>query len=268
MTKKVLTIAGSDAGGGSGIQADLKTFQEFGLFGISTITSILSVNPHTKKPQIFSIPENIIQQQLAVAFSGGPLSSVKIGLLQQPNLIKIVEATLLGNKQTNIVIDPVLAVKVTDDRLQTDVITEMLTRLLPISRVITPNLVEAQMLSGIDTIHSKEDMILAAKRIHQYGVQNVVIKGGHRFPGENALDLFYDGENTHFLSETKINLNTNHGAGCTFAAAITAGLAQGMTPLEATIKAKKFVYCAISHGLYLNNFTGYVWHGANNQIKD
>lgn len=262
MIKKILTIAGSDSGGGAGIQADLKTFEEYGTFGLSSITSILSVDPDTKQPNIFPIPIEIVEQQLKTAYSGGTFSAVKIGLLGSLPVISLLANQLKATKQGKIVLDPVMAVKVNQEVLQPDLVKAMIAELLPLADVVTPNLIEAKILANMSEIVTKDDLKKAALKIYDLGAKNVIIKGGTRFPGDLATDLFYDGNDFHFIQAPKIDTKTNHGAGCSFAAAITAGLAKGLTPYKATLLAKKYVTSAIEKGIYLNDFTGYVWHGA------
>ncbi|MGY3766008.1 bifunctional hydroxymethylpyrimidine kinase/phosphomethylpyrimidine kinase [Vagococcus vulneris] len=262
MLKKVLSIAGSDAGGGAGIQADIKTFEEYGLFGISSITSILTVDPSTQSADIYPIPRDIVEKQLATAFSGGALDAVKLGLLGSLTNIELIEDYIVRNSQHHLVLDPVMAVKTNDTVLQPEIVSSMIKKLIPLSDIITPNLVETKILANMPKIETKQQMMTAAENIFSLGPKIVVIKGGARFPGYEALDLFFDGRSFEFLTGPKINSQTNHGAGCSFAAAITAGIAKGLQPLDAVKLAKKYVTCAIEHGLYLNDFTGYVWHGA------
>ncbi|MFC6346587.1 bifunctional hydroxymethylpyrimidine kinase/phosphomethylpyrimidine kinase [Vagococcus carniphilus] len=262
MIKKILTIAGSDAGGGAGIQADLKTFEEYGTFGLSSITSILTVDPGTQLPDIFPIPIDVLEKQVQTAFSGGPVDAVKIGLLGSIEVIDVIEKFLKMNKQPHVVLDPVMAVKVNDNVLQPELVEAMIKRLVPLADIVTPNLVEARILANMEVIETKEQLKEAAKKIYDLGPQSVVIKGGARFPGEMATDLFYDGESFEFIHEEKIETKTNHGAGCSFAAAITAGLGKGLSTFEAVQLAKNYVTSSIQNGLYLNSFTGYVWHGA------
>lgn len=265
MIKKTLTIAGSDAGGGAGIQADLKTFQEFGTFGISTITSILTVDPASRKHHIYAIPDDVVGQELQTAFSGGPLDAVKIGLLGSFEMIELIELQLKKEKQENIVVDPVMAVKSRKKLLHPEMLKEMVSRLFPLATVVTPNLAEAAILAQLPVIETKEHMKQAAVNIKHLGPEYVVIKGGSRFPGKKAVDLLYDGIDFIFLEEEKINTKTNHGAGCAFAGAITANLAKGKS-MEDTLKlSKDYVAAAIKNGIFLNPYTGYIWHGAFRQ---
>ena len=268
MVEKVLTIAGSDAGGGAGIQADLKTFEEYGTFGISTITSILTVDPATRVPDIYPVPIEVVEKQLITAFSGGELSAVKIGLLGSLEVINLIETQLTSLNQKHLVLDPVMAVKTNNNVLQPELVNEMIKRLIPLADIVTPNLVEAQILSGLTVIETEDQLKEAAQKIYALGPKSVVIKGGSRFPSEAATDLFYDGSDFHFIRKPKIITKTNHGAGCSFAAAITAGLAKGLSLYEAVSLAKKYVARAIYEGVFLNEHTGYVWHGAYQQAEN
>lgn len=262
MVKKILTVAGSDAGGGAGIQADLKTFEEYGTFGLSSITSILTVSPKTKTPSIYPIPTEVVEKQLETAFSGGALDALKIGLLGSLPVIELLETYLTNHKQTNIVLDPVMAVKTNKEVLQPELVEAMIKKLIPLADIITPNLVEACILADMDDISTEEAMKQAAQRIYDLGAKSVILKGGARFPGNVATDLFYDGQNFEFIHEEKIDTTTNHGAGCSFAAAITAGIAKGLDMIDSVKLAKDYVTCAINNGIFINDFTGYVWHGA------
>ncbi|MGX7030916.1 bifunctional hydroxymethylpyrimidine kinase/phosphomethylpyrimidine kinase [Vagococcus zengguangii] len=261
MTKKILTIAGSDAGGGAGIQADLKTFEEFNLFGISTITGILSVDFETNQHHLFPIPLTTINDQLTTAFSGGDIPVVKTGLLTQPEVVSLISDKLQDFSTTQLVIDPVAAVKSTDNLLQQSLLTRMIEQLLPLATIVTPNLVEAEILTGV-TIENLEDMKQAAKNILSLGPKSVVIKGGARLLGDEACDLFYDGYDFTLFCSPKLNVDTNHGAGCSFSAAIAANLANGASLLTAIKISKAYVHQGIKHGVYLNSKTGYIWHGA------
>ena len=266
MTKQILTIAGSDAGGGAGIQADLKTFEEFNTFGISTITSILSVNPQTEQHALYQIPLEVIDDQLTTAFSGGSLTAVKIGLLGATSTIPLIAERLNMSSPEFLVVDPVAAVKSTTSLLQNNLLNEIISKLFPIATVVTPNLIEAEILSGL-TIRSLNDMKQAAIKIKQLGPKSVVIKGGARLAGAEAIDLVYDGESFTQLTEPMLPYQTNHGAGCSFSAAITANLANGHDLLTSVEISKKYVHEAIKHGIYLNEKTGYVWHGAYRQAQ-
>ncbi|WP_209556295.1 bifunctional hydroxymethylpyrimidine kinase/phosphomethylpyrimidine kinase [Enterococcus larvae] len=268
MIKKVLTVAGSDSSGGAGIQADLKTFQEYGTFGFSALTSIVTMDPdegwsHTVTP----IDPQLVDKQLKTIFAGGALDAMKTGMLGTVEAIEITRQYIDRFDMKNIVIDPVMACKGTSELLQPENVAAMIRHLLPKATITTPNLVEAGILSEMGDLTSVDQMKDAAKKILLLGPKAVVIKGGHRLATENAVDLFYDGTEFTLLGHKKIATDYNHGAGCTFAAAITAGLAKGYSVEKAVRTAKNFVAAAIENGQKINPFLGHVWHGAYNQAE-
>ncbi|MHC5217313.1 bifunctional hydroxymethylpyrimidine kinase/phosphomethylpyrimidine kinase [Enterococcus sp. LJL128] len=268
MIKKVLTVAGSDSSGGAGIQADLKTFQEYGTFGFSALTSIVTMDPdegwsHTVTP----IDPELVDKQLKTIFADGALDSMKTGMLGTVEAIEITRKYIDQFHMNNVVIDPVMACKGTSELLQPENVAAMTRLLLPTATITTPNLVEAGILSEMGDLTSVEQMKEAAKKIRLLGPDYVVIKGGHRLQTEKATDLFYDGENFTLLENEKISTDFNHGAGCTFAAAIAAGLAKGFSVEKAVRTAKAFVAAGIKNGQRINPFLGHVWHGAYNQAE-
>ncbi|WP_270287640.1 bifunctional hydroxymethylpyrimidine kinase/phosphomethylpyrimidine kinase [Enterococcus faecalis] len=261
--EKVLSIAGSDSTGGAGIQADLKTFEEYGVFGFSSLTSIVTMDPTTGwSHEVTELPETLLEKQLISVFAGGPVAALKTGMMGNEQNIKMASMYIKQEKIQKVVIDPVIACKGTAQILQPKSVEGLKNDLLPLALVATPNLIEAGILSGLGEISSVAEMGEAAKRIVQMGAKHVVVKGGHRLAGEKALDLFYDGHTAHLLENELYPTDYNHGAGCTFSAAITAGLAKGYSVLEAVTLAKKFVAAAIKHGIQVNPYVGHVWHGA------
>lgn len=269
MIKKVLTVAGSDSSGGAGIQADLKTFQEYGTFGFSAITSIVTMNPDEGWSHLVTpLESELVEKQLKTIFAGAPLDAMKTGMLGTIETIEITKHYVDKFDMKNIVIDPVMACKGTTELLQPDNVDAMIQLLLPKATITTPNLVEAGILSGLGELTSVAQMKEAAKKIIELGPKNVVIKGGHRLGIEKAIDLFYDGKEFTLLEGELFATDYNHGAGCTFAAATTAGLAKGMPVTTAVKTAKEFVAAAIKNGQKINPFLGHVWHGAYNQAED
>lgn len=269
MIKKVLTVAGSDSSGGAGIQADLKTFEEYGTFGFSAITSIVTMDPDEEWSHLVtSLDATLVEKQLKTIFAGAPLDAMKTGMLGTIETIEITRQYIDKFNMQNIVIDPVMACKGTSELLQPDNVDAMVRLLLPKATITTPNLVEAGILSGLGDITSVSQMEEAAKKIIALGPKNVVIKGGHRLGTENAIDLFYDGTTFTLFEGELFQTDYNHGAGCTFAAATAAGLAKGLSVKEAVKMAKKFVAAAIQKGLKINPFLGHVWHGAYNQAEN
>lgn len=264
--KKTLTIAGSDTSGGAGIQADLKTFQEHGTYGINVLTVIATMDPDNNWSHgVFSLPVDEIKRQAKTALST-KVDAIKTGMLSTEEIIEETGNIIEKSGVTSIVIDPVMVCKGEDEVLNPGTVDAMITHLLPRALVVTPNLFEAGQLSGLGTLKSIEDMKAAAEKIHSLGAKNVVIKGGKQLAHDKAVDLFYDGQ-THTLLETeKTETTYNHGAGCTFAAAITANLANGLSVADAVLKAKEFVAAAIAHGWKLNQYVGPVLHGAKGKF--
>ena len=264
MVYQALTIAGSDSTAGAGLQADLKTFEEFGLFGFSTITSIVTMDAQQNwQHHVTALSSDLIKAQFLSATASQNIRALKTGMLGDAENAEMVAELIKDSSITHIVIDPVIACKGTANILQPDVVEQLKHKLIPLATITTPNLIEAGILSEMGDITTIEQMKLAAKRIQLLGAKQVVIKGGHRLTQtEEAIDLYYDGINHQLLRAPKINKDTNHGAGCTFSAAITAGLALGFS-YEAAVKlAKDFVYQAINEGLHINPYVGHVWHGA------
>lgn len=260
MMEKVLTIAGSDATGGGGLEADLKTFQEFGVFGLAAITSVVTMKAETGKHTMSPLEPALIQQQIDSAFAG-PIDAVKTGLLPTKESIELVSRSLKSYPK-KIVVDPVIGGKGTDDFVHTEPVEAIRKQLLPLAFITTPNLREAGILSQLGELSSKEEMQQAAEMIYSFGVKHVVIKGGTRLGLDQAYDLHYDGQTHTFYPHPLIDTSYNHGAGCTFAAAITAALAKNYSVAQAIDLAIRFVEAAIRSGIAINPFVGHVWHGA------
>ena len=260
--KKTLTIAGSDTSGGAGIQADLKTFQEHGTYGMNALTVIVTMDPENGWSHgIHPIALDTLDAQLKTAFSTG-IDALKTGMLPTVDIIEMAGKAIADSGIKDVVIDPVMACKGEDEVLFPENVDAMIKYLLPNAKVVTPNLVEAGQLSGEGTIHTVEDMQAAAEKIHAHGAEFVVIKGGKQLKHEKAADLLYDGKTHYLLTSEKTDTTYNHGAGCTFAAAITANLANGQSVKDAVLNAKIFVATAIQHGWKLNEYVGPVMHGA------
>ncbi|MEI5995502.1 bifunctional hydroxymethylpyrimidine kinase/phosphomethylpyrimidine kinase [Candidatus Enterococcus mansonii] len=269
MIKKVLTVAGSDSSGGAGIQADLKTFEEYGTFGFSALTSIVTMDPDEGWSHLVTpIEPQLVEKQLKTIFAGGALDAMKTGMLGTIEAIEITRNYIDLFDMQNIVIDPVMACKGTSELLQPENVAAMTRLLLPKATITTPNLVEAGILSEMGELTSINQMKEAAKKILTLGPKNVVIKGGHRLNSDKAIDIFYDGHDFTIFEEDLIASDYNHGAGCTFAAAVTAGLAKGYSVVDSVSLAKKFVAAAIKNGQKINPFLGHVWHGAYNHAEE
>lgn len=243
---KALTIAGSDSGGGAGMQTDLKTFAALGVYGTSVITALTAQNTRGVHG-IHSVPATFIVCQLEAVLSDIPVQAAKTGMLGEATAIKEVARMLTKHRLASLVVDPVMVAQSGDALLAQDAISVLRDKLLPLALLVTPNLPEAGVLLDRE-ITSLEQMETAARDIHLLGPRYVLVKGGH-LPGEKMVDVFYDGKDTHHLSVAKIKTSHTHGTGCTYAAAVTAYLARGHTPLEAVHLAKNFITTAIRHGL-------------------
>lgn len=266
--KKVLTIAGSDSTGGAGLEADLKTFEEYGVFGFASITSIVTMDPKTGwSHEVTELPAELLLKQLISAFAGSGMAALKTGMMgNDANILAAVD--FLDKQQVeNIVVDPVIACKGTAQILQPEVVTAIKKYLLPLATITTPNLVEAGILAELGDLTNLTDVKKAARAIWQQGAKNVVIKGGHRLGSDKAIDLFYDGAEFVTFENELYQTDFNHGAGCTFAAAVTAGLAKGAPMKRAVAMAKQFVAAAIKEGVQINPYVGHVWHGAYNKAQ-
>ena len=263
--KKTLTIAGSDTSGGAGMQADLKTFQEHGTYGMVALTVVVTMDPKTWSHQVTPLPTALLQQQIDTALSTG-VDAIKTGMLSTEEIIKMASNAIQQSNAKHVVIDPVMICKGDDEVLNPGNTVAMIHHLLPYATVVTPNLFEAGQLASIPTPKTIEEMKVAALKIHELGAKNVVIKGGKALQHEKAVDLFYDGQQFKLLATEKVPSQYNHGAGCTFAASITANLANGFTVEEAVIEAKEFVSAAIANGWALNQFVGPVMHGAKSRF--
>lgn len=265
--KKTLTLAGSDSSGGAGIQADLKTFQEHGVYGMTALTSIVTMDPDNGWSHgVHPIDVEIVEAQLNTILSVG-IDAMKTGMLGSVPIIELGARKIDEYELTNVVIDPVMVCKGEDEVLQPENTFAMRELLLPRALVTTPNLFEAGQLAKTGPIKTIDGMKEAAVKIHELGAKNVVIKGGKALDHNKAIDLFYDGSEFTLLENEKIDTTYNHGAGCTFAAAITANLANGKSVKDSVSEAKKFVAAAIKHGWKLNEYVGPVMHGAYNKFN-
>lgn len=250
MTGLAYVIAGSEATGGAGIQVDLKTFQERGAFGLGTITCIVSFDPNNDWAHRFvPIPPQVIADQIEAATSCYDLDTVKIGMLGTPETIDTVATALQRQTWRHVVLDPVLICKGQEPGAALDTDKALTAQILPLATVVTPNRFEAMTLAGMDAIDTVDDLTEAARRIHALGPQYVVVKGGVELPGPDAVDVLYDGTDTVVHRDPKIGDNRVSGAGCTFAAAITAELANGATVRDAVQVAREMVRAGIAERL-------------------
>lgn len=240
---KAMTIAGSDSGGGAGIQADLKTFAAHGVYGTSCLTAVTAQNT-AEVLAIAEVPEEVVVHQIDGVMEDIGTDAAKIGMLSSASIIACVADRLEAWGVTNLVVDPVMVAKSGDALLQPNAVRALVTQLLPLALIVTPNVAEASVLSKIDVI-DQSSAEAAARKIHSFGPRYVVIKGGHR-ETEAATDLIFDGEGFTEISASRIRTKNTHGTGCTFSAAIAANLALGREPLDAIRAAKDYLTAAIA----------------------
>ncbi len=245
MTAIALTIAGSDSGGGAGIQADLKTFSALGVYGASVITALTAQNTQGVSA-VHGAPPDFVSAQMDAVFGDIDIDSVKIGMLHSTEIIKAVASGLHRLGATNIVLDPVMVATSGDPLIRDDAIVSLQDNLFPLVSIITPNLDEAALLLGEDKATDESTMQDQAEKLIGRGAKSVLLKGGH-LPGEDAVDLFHDGQHIERLTAPFIGTANTHGTGCTLAAAIAAGLAKGLPLPEAVRQAKRYLSDAIAH---------------------
>lgn len=258
--KNVLTIAGSDSCGGAGIQADLKTFSANGVYGMSVITAVTAQNT-IGVYAVQDITGDIVKAQLDAVFSDIQVDAVKIGMVSKAETIHAIHERLLYYKPRNLVVDPVMISKSGFALLQPEACHALIEKLLPMAMLVTPNIPEAEAIlekcgTGKYKIKTVEQMESAVKELHRLGSRNILLKGGHAEGADEAIDVFFDGnEITRFLSEKIMTKNT-HGTGCTLSSAIAAKLALDM-PIKAAIEAaKNYITIAIRHSLELGAGVG------------
>ena len=251
-----MTIAGSDSGGGAGIQADLKTFSALGVYGASTLTAITAQNT-VAVTAVHELPTEIIAAQIDAVVTDIGVDAVKTGMLSSSAIVETVAHEVQRHGIENLVVDPVMVAKSGDPLLRQEAVDSLKNRLVPLAALVTPNVPEAETLTGLK-IENGEDMREAARQIVALGARAVVVKGGHL--SGPATDILYDGNGfTEFTSERFDTVNT-HGTGCTFASAAAAGLAQGKSIEEAVAQAKAFVTEAIRNSYPLGHGHGPVHH--------
>jgi hydroxymethylpyrimidine/phosphomethylpyrimidine kinase len=252
-----LTIAGSDSGGGAGIQADLKTFAALGVYGASVLTAVTAQDTQRVYGFVELEPAFVAAQIDAVLGDIGA-DAVKTGMLASAPIIDVVSERLRHWQARNLVIDPVMVAKGGDKLLHDDAVTALKERLLPLALVITPNLPEAEVLVG-RSLSTWDDIRDAARELHGYGAANVVIKGGHR-EEPVATDLLFDGEDFREYSTGRVATQSTHGTGCTFASAIAASLAKGDSVRNSVAAAKAFVTKALQNAYPIGHGHGPVHH--------
>ncbi len=255
--RRALTIAGSDSGGGAGIQADLKTFTAFGVYGMSVITAVTAQNTLGVQA-VHSLPPSFVAQQLASVLSDIGTDHVKTGMLATKEIVEIVCQVLDEFKIKKLVVDPVLKSGTGQPLLSEDAIESLKKLLLPLANIVTPNIFEAEVLSG-QKIVNVNDMKEAAKKIKDLGPDAVLITGGH-LPGNQIFDIFYDGAKIDVRNADRIPTKNTHGSGCTLSAAIAAGLAKGQLLKEAVMVAQRYTTNAIRSSFNLGQGAGPLNH--------
>lgn len=263
MSKIAYVIAGSEATGGAGVQADLKTFEKLGVYGVATITCIVSFDPKAGWGHRFvPISGPVIADQIEAATSAHALDVVKIGMLGTPETVSTVAGSLRQQQWRHVVVDPVLICKGQEPGAALDTDNALRSEILPLATVVTPNLFEAQTLAGMDALDSVDDLAEAARRIADLGPRYVVVKGGAGLRGDDAVDVFFDGEDVTVLRAPKIGNERVSGAGCIFAAALTAELAHGASVADAVKSAKDFAHAGIVGRITTEApFTAVGWQG-------
>lgn len=260
---RALTIAGSDSGGGAGIQADLKTFQELGVFGMTAITAVTAQNTLGVQG-VYPVTLEALKTQIeSIATDLNP-DAIKTGMLFNAEMITLVSQKIKEYNWENLIVDPVMVAKGGQSLLLEEAVEALINSLLPLAKVITPNIPEAEVLTGMEIVtldHKKA----AAKKLHQLGAQHVIIKGGHDSTGDSVIDLLYDGQYFEEFTGPRKETKHTHGTGCTYAAAITAEISKGRSVSEAVTTAKAFIQAAIEDQLGIGNGHGPTNHWAYNK---
>ena len=251
--KQILTVAGSDSGGGAGIQADIKSIHANGGFAMSVITSVTAQNT-CEVTSAFDLPIEIIEAQIDAVFSDFEVSAVKTGMLSSAEIVRVVARKLHHHSPAKIVVHPVMISKSGFQLLQESAIETIKSDLIPLATVITPNVHEAQLLSGLEIQNVKEAEV-AAENIHQLGCNSVLVKGGH-MEDETSIDVLFSGDKFWFFESERINTKNTHGTGCTYSAAIATQLGLGKDLVSSIEAAKDYITNAIRHSLEIGHGHG------------
>jgi hydroxymethylpyrimidine/phosphomethylpyrimidine kinase len=260
MTAIAVTIAGSDSGGGAGIQADIKTFSALGVYGASVVTALTAQNTSGVQA-IHDVPADFIAAQIDSVFSDLEVDAVKIGMLSQARVIETVAAGIERHGVRHLVLDPVMVAASGDRLLAPDAVDALRRVLIPLAEVVTPNLPEAAALLDEPVAQDEEAMLAQGRRILAMGPRAVLMKGGHA-EGSESVDLLIEPTNVHRFAAPRVQTNNTHGTGCTLSSAIAAGLAKGLLLHPAVEAAKAYVSAAIlaSRGLEIGKGCGPVHH--------
>ncbi|AXI00453.1 bifunctional hydroxymethylpyrimidine kinase/phosphomethylpyrimidine kinase [Sporosarcina sp. PTS2304] len=267
MTVKVaLTIAGSDSGGGAGIQADLKTFQELNVFGTSALTAVTAQNT-LGVHGVYPVPTEGVVAQIRAILDDFDVKACKTGMLFSAEIITAIASVLKEYPPIPLIIDPVMIAKGGQSLLQQQAIQAMKEHLIPLATIVTPNIPEAEVLTGMKIV-TDEEIQQAAQIIIDMGAKAVVMKGGHRNDVLEARDYYLDREGQSFTLTTPfVHTKDTHGTGCTFAAALAGFLAKGYSMPDAVAESKQFIQAAIENGLRLGSGHGPTNHWAYSQLK-
>ena len=260
-TPRALTIAGSDSGGGAGIQADLKTFAAFGVYGTSAITALTAQNT-LGVAGVHAVPAEFVTMQVEAVVADIGCDAVKTGMLATSAIVEAVIAAIESLDLPNLVVDPVMVAKSGDRLLDEDAVHAVRGSLLRVARVVTPNVPEAELLSGV-TIRTRADMLEAARRIARLGAGAVVMKGGH-LPDPAMYDLLLEGGEVTEFESARVPGRHTHGTGCTFASGVAAGLAHGLPLVDAVRGARDYGAGAIAGGIDVGQGHGpldHFWDG-------
>lgn len=254
---RALTIAGSDSGGGAGIEADLKTFGALGVYGMAAITSVTAQNT-VRVTAVHDLPPNVVAEQIDDVADDIGVDAAKTGMLSNAAIIEAVADSVERNAIRALVVDPVMVAKSGDALLKDSARHALQTRILPLALVVTPNIPEAEVLANA-TVKTEREVREAAKVIHGFGPDYVLIKGGH-IESDDAVDYLYDGAEFWEFTAPRINTKNTHGTGCTYSAAIAAFLARGAAVPQAVEEAKAYLTKAIEHSLSLGKGHGPLNH--------
>lgn len=255
---RALTVAGSDSGGGAGIQADLKTFAVLGVWGMSAITSITVQNTRGVS-DVSDVPADVVAAQIEAVATDIGIDAAKTGMLSSAEIVEVVADAMEHVGVPNLVVDPVFVSKHGDPLLREDAVEALRKRVVPLATLVTPNLPEAAGLAGFE-VRTRGDMERAARSILDLGARSVLVKGGH-LEEASSDDLFADGDRMEWLAGERLSSPNTHGTGCVLSASIAAYLARGVPLFEAARRGKEFVTEAIRHSLAIGGGIGPVSPG-------
>ncbi len=255
--KQILTVAGSDSGGGAGIQADIKAISANGGFAMSAIVAVTAQNTQ-EVAAACDLPLDIIRAQLDAVFSDFEVAGVKTGMLSSSEIVGCVSESLSEHGARNLVVDPVMISKSGFRLLRDEAVEAVRRRLLPIARVVTPNTHEAELLCGAP-VRTLEETREAAQRIGEFAAA-VIVKGGHLEDTDRSVDVLFDGESLHEFDDARVEAGNTHGTGCTYSAALVTFLGMGRPLVEATRAAKTYTLGAIRHAPDIGHGHGPIHH--------